>query len=53
MMVQAYHSHVIGLICTHGALYIHVHLQMYTWDRFSKKGPNAYIIKFPVRAIEM
>ena len=23
------------------------------WDRFREKGPNAYIIKFPVRAIEM
>ena len=23
------------------------------WDRFCEKGPNAYIITFPVRAIEM
>ena len=23
------------------------------WDRFCAKGPSAYIIKFPLRAIEM
>ena len=25
----------------------------YKWDRFCKQGSNAYLIKFPVRAIEM
>ena len=23
------------------------------WDRFREKGPNAYIINFPVRAIDV
>ena len=26
---------------------------VYIWDYFREKGPNAYIIKFPVHAIEM
>ena len=25
----------------------------YIWDYFREKGPNAYFIKFPARAIEM
>ena len=25
----------------------------YKWDHFLEKGPSAYIMKFPVRAIEM
>ena len=26
---------------------------IHVWDRFREKGPNAYIIKFPVCTIEM
>ena len=43
-------KHQENLICF---FYSKSTFQMINWDLFSEKGPNAYIIKFPVRAIEM
>ena len=54
-------SYSVNMICNHschlinkvGPLRIlyHACADYNIWDRFHEKGPNAYIIKFPVRAI--